>query len=104
MYIETKAPEGYVPGNEKFHVEITLDGFFINGKMVETDEYHLYFIEFTNKKVTPPNNGVDLNTTACAAAAGISHSINQCCGFPCLLPTSEIWRISQKYIISEIIL
>lgn len=68
---ETKAPEGYVPGNEKIHVEITLDGFFVNGKAVETDEDHRYSIEFTNKKITPPNTGVDLNTTAYAAAAGI---------------------------------
>lgn len=68
---ETKAPEGYVPGNEKIHVEITLDGFFVNGKAVETDEDHRYYIEFTNKKITPPNTGVDLNTTAYAAAASI---------------------------------
>ena len=68
---ETKAPEGYVPGNEKIHVEIKLNGFFVNGKAVETDEDHRYSIEFTNKKITPPNTGVDLNTTAYAAAAGI---------------------------------
>ena len=68
---ETKAPEGYVPGNEKIHVEITLDGFFVNEKAVETDEDHRYSIEFTNKKITPPNTGVDLNTTAYAAAAGV---------------------------------
>ena len=69
---ETKAPEGYVLSSEKIHIEITQDGLFVNGNPVQTDEDHYYTVEFTNKKVTPPNTGTDTHTVFYITAAGAS--------------------------------
>ena len=69
---ETKSPEGYVLSSEKIHIEITQDGFFYNDNLVQTDKDHYYTVEYTNKKVTPPNTGINTHTAYYIAAAGTS--------------------------------
>ena len=69
---ETKAPEGYHLSGEKIHLELSLDGFYVNDEPVETDENHRYTFSFDNRLIEKPNTGVDTHAPLYLGVLGAS--------------------------------